>query len=282
MRIENKYTVKSITNKIFFDYKRTLFFLSLILLLSIYFIVKGSSWPLLFDNEICRTLFYMSEESDHTLYNIGISYLAAYIFYIIQVFIPERKKTQVAIAQTKLDMFNCLHLCKMFLEGWKRYVRYDRVGNGCINNVNVQLIYYEDFEGNLTQITPVGLKNIIISIEEASKSIKENIDFRNSDISLQKLFIDGNFAEQIKELYDLFEEAKILCSSPDNTLRTSYSIGQITEFELRIMRLAMIYKIENSLVVLETKDKEKILRYHKIMKDGYEDIQKMKKLLSQQ
>ena len=258
MRIENKYTVKSITNKIFFDYKRTLFFLSLILLLSIYFIVKGSSWPLLFDNEICRTLFYMSEESDHTLYNIGISYLAAYIFYIIQVFIPERKKTQVAIAQTKLDMFNCLHLCKMFLEGWKRYVGYDRVGNGCINNVNVQLIYYEDFEGNLTQITPVGLKNIIISIEEASKSIKENIDFRNSDISLQKLFIDGNFAEQIKELYDLFEEAKILCSSPDNTLRTSYSIGQITEFELRIMRLAMIYKIENSLVVLETKDKEKI------------------------
>ena len=89
---------------------------------------------------------------------------------------------------------------------------------------------------------------------------------------MQKLFIDGNFAEQVKELYDLFEEAKILCSSPDNTLRTSYSIGQITEFELRIMRLAMIYKIENSLVVLETKDKEKILRYHKIMKDGYEDI----------
>ena len=80
MRIENKYTVKSITNKIFFDYKRTLFFLSLILLLSIYFIVKGSSWPLLFDNEICRTLFYMSEESDHTLYNIGIIYLIVYIY----------------------------------------------------------------------------------------------------------------------------------------------------------------------------------------------------------
>ena len=281
MRIENKYTVKSITNKIFFDYKRTLIFLSLILLLSIYFIVNGSSWPLLFDNEICRTLFYTSEEGDHTLYNIGISYLAAYIFYIIQVFIPEHKKTQVAIAQTKLDMFNCIHLCKMFLEGWKRYVGYDRVGNGCINNVNVQLIYYEDFEGNLTQITPASLKKFIISIEKACKSIKENIDFRNSDISLQKLFIDGNFAEQVKELYDLIEEAKILCSSPDNTLRTSYSIGQITAFELRIMRLAMIYKIENSLVVLETKDKEKILRYHKIMKDGYEDIQKIKKLFQQ-
>ena len=162
MRIENKYTVKSITNKIFFDYKRTLIFLSLILLLSIYFIVNGSSWPLLFDNEICRTLFYTSEEGDHTLYNIGISYLAAYIFYIIQVFIPEHKKTQVAIAQTKLDMFNCIHLCKMFLEGWKRYVGYDRVGNGCINNVNVQLIYYEDFEGNLTQITPASLKNLLL------------------------------------------------------------------------------------------------------------------------
>lgn len=281
MRIENKYTVKFITNKIFFDYKRTLIFLSLILLLSIYFIVNGSSWPLLFDNEICRTLFYTSEEGDHTLYNIGISYLAAYIFYIIQVFIPEHKKTQVAIAQTKLDMFNCIHLCKMFLEGWKRYVGYDRVGNGCINNVNVQLIYYEDFEGNLTQITPASLNKFIISIEKSCKSIKENIDFRNSDISLQKLFIDGNFAEQVKELYDLIEEAKILCSSPDNTLRTSYSIGQITEFELRIMRLAMIYKIENSLVVLETKDKEKILRYHKIMKDGYEDIQKIKKLFQQ-
>ena len=252
MKLDNRYRIKPITNKIFFDYKRVLCLLSLILLLSIYFVIKGSAWPLLFDNEICRILFYTSEEGDHTLYNIGISYLAAYIFYIIQVFIPEHKKTQVAIAQTKLDMFNCLHLCKMFLESWKRYVGYDCTGNECINRVNVQLIYYEDFEGNVTQITPVWLKNIITSIKETSSAIKENLDFRNSDIALQKLFIDGNFAEQVKELNDSFEEAKILCSSPDNTIRVSYSVKQISEFELRIMRLAMLYKIENCLVVVET------------------------------
>lgn len=72
---------KSFMNRILFDYKKTLYLLSAILLVAIYFVIKGSMWPLLFDNELCRALFYTPNEGDHTLYNIAISYVAAYIFY---------------------------------------------------------------------------------------------------------------------------------------------------------------------------------------------------------
>ena len=102
---DNNHT-KSFMDRILFDYNKTLCLLSAILLVAIYFVIKGSTWPLLFDNILFSALFYTPSDGDHTLYNIAISYVAAYIFYIIQVFMPERRKT-------------------IFIEGWKKYVGFD-------------------------------------------------------------------------------------------------------------------------------------------------------------
>ena len=273
---------KFFMNRILFDYKKTLYLLSAILLVAIYFVIKGSMWPLLFDNELCRALFYTPNEGDHTLYNIAISYVAAYIFYVIQVFMSECRRTKIAIAQTKHDMFNCLHLCKIFIEGWKTYVDFNLYNSqGCIEKVNVQLIYYQDFEGNIVQMTPSFLETMVKEIAEEYQKIKENMDFRNADIGLQKLFLDLNFAEQVKEWNENLNNAKILCSNPNFTIRESYSVAQICEFELRIMRLAMIYGIEECLVLTETKDREKIMRYHQIMKEGYDTVEKNKEFFDQ-
>lgn len=276
MKLQNSYKTKSFMNRIIFDYRRTLCLLSIILLGATYFVIKGSAWPLLFDNKFCRFLFYTPNEGDHTLYNIGISYVAAYIFYIIQVFIPENKKTKIAITQTRQDMLNCLHLCKLFIEGWKKYVDFDYNNKGGIKKVNVQLIYYQDIEGNIVQMTPSFLEKTVEGIAEEYKKIKENMDFRNADLGLQKLFLDMNFAKQVEDWNQSLINSKILCSIPDSTIRESYSVDKICEFELRIMRLAMIYGIEDCLVLTETKDKEKIMRYHQIMKESYDIVKKNK------
>ena len=215
-----------------------------------------------------RLLFYTDTNADHTLYNIAISYVAAYIFYLIQVYYPEKRKTKIAIIQTKQDMYNCLHQCKIFIEGWKAYTNRNSE-KSTIVGVNVHLLYYQDFYGHIVQMTKKCLEETVQRILEDYDKIKENIDFRNSDIELQKLFLDMDFAEQANEWYQSLLFAEILCDNPNSTIMESYSERDLMEFELRIMKLAMLYRIDECLQLEETTDKENIILYHKVMGSVY-------------
>lgn len=260
-----------INDKVLFGYKKVLIVLSAILVVAVFFVIRGSSWPLISDSVILEWLFFTSADADHTLYNIAISYVAAYLFYLIQVFYPENKRTKIAIVQTKLDMYNCLHQCKIFIEGWKALtVRNSQ--NGSITGVHVDVRYFEDPHGNIIQITKNSLKDTVGRILEDYDKIKNHHDFRNSDLELQKLFLDMDFAEQAKEWYDVLVSAEVLCSTPNPTILESYSESDLMEFQLRIMRLAMIYEVEESVCLEETNDKCKILTYHKRMMDSYRVI----------
>jgi hypothetical protein len=86
-----------IKHKVFFEYNRILIWLSMLLVIAFFFVIRGSSWPLLIDTKIFRFMFYCAADADHTLYNIGISYVAAYIFYILQVYLPAIIKTKLSI-----------------------------------------------------------------------------------------------------------------------------------------------------------------------------------------
>lgn len=205
-----------IKHKVFFFYNRILIVLSVFCVISLYLIIKGTSWPLIIDNKIMKLLFYTDTNADHTLYNIAISYVAAYVFYLIQVYYPEKRKTKIAIIQTKIDMYNCLHQCKIFIKGWKAYIKRDS-NSGAIVDVNVNLLYYQDFHGHIVQMTKKCLEETVQRILEDYDKIKENIDFRNSDIELQKLFLDMDFAEQANKWYQSLLFAEILCANPNST-----------------------------------------------------------------
>ena len=77
-------------NKLHFkySYNKVLFLLSIILILALYITIRECQYPLLFDNTLFILLF-TSKSSDATLYNISLSYIAAYVFYVIQVYIPQ-------------------------------------------------------------------------------------------------------------------------------------------------------------------------------------------------
>lgn len=75
-----------------YDYQKILLKLSLVALIALFFVVRGSTAPLLIDTELMRLLFCTDVNGDKTIYNIAISVIAAYIFYIFQVHIPEKKK----------------------------------------------------------------------------------------------------------------------------------------------------------------------------------------------
>lgn len=213
-------------------------------------------------------MFYTDHDGDHTLYNIAISYVAAYIFYLIQVYYPERKKTSIAIVQTELDMRNCLHQCAIFINGWEAYTTRDQV-KGAITGVNTQLLYFQDTEGHIVQMTRKCLADTVQRILEDYEKIKENMDFRKADMELQKLFLDMDFPEKAHEWYQVMLSAEILCNNQNSTIMESYSEAELAEFKLRIMKLAMIYHIKECILLEETKDAKKIMEYHQIIGAGY-------------
>lgn len=257
-----------INRRVFFGYNEILVKLSVLLIVALYFVIRGSSWPLISNNNVIYKLFYTDPDGDHTLYNIAISYVAAYIFYLIQVYYPERKKTSIAIVQTKLDMRNCLHQCAIFINGWEAYTTRDQV-KGAITGVNTQLLYFQDTEGHIVQMTRKCLADTVQRILEDYEKIKESMDFRNADMELQKLFLDMDFPEKANEWYQVILSAEILCNNKNSTIMESYSEAELAEFKLRIMKLAMIYHIEECIPLEETKDAKKIMEYHQIIGAGY-------------
>lgn len=257
-----------INRRVFFGYNEILVKLAALLIVALYFVIRGSSWPLISNNNVIYKLFYTDPDGDHTLYNIAISYVAAYIFYLIQVYYPERKKTSIAIVQTKLDMRNCLHQCAIFINGWEAYTTRDQAKEA-ITGVNTQLLYFQDTEGHIIQMTRKCLADTVQRILEDYEKIKENMDFKNADMELQKLFLDMDFPEKANEWYQVMLSAEILCNNKNSTIMESYSEAELTEFKLRIMKLASIYHIEECIPLEETKDEKKIIEYHQIIGAGY-------------
>ena len=78
--------------------KKKPFYLSAITLLTILMILSCLIIICFCDATVWKPFktwtFLLQADKDKTLYNIAISYVAAYIFYILQVYIPEKNKEE--------------------------------------------------------------------------------------------------------------------------------------------------------------------------------------------
>lgn len=260
-------------NKVLFEYNRVLIRLSTILAIALFFVVRGSSWPLIMDTKSLRFLLYTEAKTDHTLYNIGISYVAAYIFYILQVYLPAKNKTKTAISNTRTDMLNCLRQCAYFIKGWEDYAKVDDE-KGILLGMSVTTKYYEDSEGHISQMTLDELNMIILRMQEDYDRIKGSLDFKNSDVELIKLFLHMDFPDRANDLFQVLISAERLAQTPCATLLEPYPQASILEFKLRMMKLARIYDVEDKIVINDVTDIEKIEHYRKIIEDSYETVEK--------
>ena len=99
-----------IKNLILFDYQKTLLKLTMILFIGVIWVIRGSTAPLIVDNSIFRNLFFSDPTGDKTTYNIGISLIAAYIFYLVQVHLPEKKRVK-----RNLSVFSFAHRHEVYI-----------------------------------------------------------------------------------------------------------------------------------------------------------------------
>ena len=87
MKSKFEYSIKR--HITFCSYEKLWITLTALMVISVFWMIRGSTAELLIDTKITRFLFWSDENGDKTLYNIAISYFAAYVFYILQVYIPE-------------------------------------------------------------------------------------------------------------------------------------------------------------------------------------------------
>lgn len=127
------------------------------------------------------------------MYNIAISYFAACIFYILQVYIPERRKTRRALETTALDAYNLVNQTLMFLFIWDKMV--EKTSDGENNNINyinpILSIYTEDAMDGMDEY------------QAYLEIVRENIDM---DSLMHRYPYEQ---KAVQEIYDLIVETVV-------------------------------------------------------------------------
>lgn len=105
-----------------FDYQKLLLKLSFVLVIAILIVIRGSTARLLFNMKFLHFLFVSDANGDKTFYNIGISYIAAYIFFIIQVYIPEKRRARSQISAIYSDHNYLIFLLNQYILSVRQFV----------------------------------------------------------------------------------------------------------------------------------------------------------------
>lgn len=187
-------------NPFLFSYQKMLLKLTIVLLIAIFIVIKGCTIPLLLDNTVMRFFFYSTDNSDKTLYNIGISVIAAYIFYLVQVYIPEkmRCRKQLGICEVSLSNNHQILVLEIFIKSISVFLQ-------CKND-DFSFRYCEfDFASNYREHT---------LSENTYKEIVEEPAYDIINISKIDGFsgFDSSYRELLSNLFYKLESFKILLS----------------------------------------------------------------------
>lgn len=250
----------------FYDFERMWLLLTLINVVAIFLIVRGSSLPLVLDNEILHFLFYSNPSGDKTLYNISISYFAAYVFYIIQIYYPERKKCKQVLTSTSLPVRNLINQTNMFLFVWETFTQRNSPDDGVILGVNISKIYYKNRSGFIMSADKEELPNIIRRIKEDYDEITNNISFQSCDNALRQLLLEINIPYEMNRLYQTLLSAELLAQDSSSTILESYSNEDVAEIRSRLNKLNKLYNIKYDFTLTITTDSNDIKKRDKIEK----------------
>ena len=248
---------------LFYEFEEMWIILTAINVVAFFLIVRGSTEPLSFNNVVLKFLFSGDTNVDKTLYNIAISYFAAYIFYLIQIYYPERKKTRNALLSTRTSVQNMMMWLYRFLFVWDIYKQDDNERETIIR-AKIETVYLKDDTGFVYKVDRETLKSMVDSISKSYYDIINSPDFQNCDYSLRRLFLSPNIAQYIERLYEIIVEAEGLDGS--GTIRIGYSKTKICILKRKLEFLGKLYDISISgdyKITIDKDDIEKIERRHK-------------------
>lgn len=238
--MESKFVYKIKKHIYMCDYERLWIILTILTIISGYLMLRGSTVPLFWDNDILRFLFLSDTDGDKTLYNIAISYFAAYIFYILQVYIPERNKTRKALVTTVLEAYNFTHQVNIFLFVWKQFVDTDW-SEGIIKKTKIRKIYYNEVGRDMVFTSSKDdLRETIQRAKEEYDKVINNSSFQKADDKIIQLFVDIDIIKVINRLYQVMLSAEMMYKTKATIMET-FDDEEIERIEIVIKKIQNLY-----------------------------------------
>ena len=266
---------------LFYQFEKMWILLTAINVIATFFIIRGSLPPSLFDNAILKFLFYADDNIDTTLYNIAISYFAAYIFYLIQIYYPERKKTLNALLSTRTSVRNMSMWIYRFLFVWDMYKQNDN-DKETITGAKFETVYLKDDTGFVYKVDREDFKDMVSRISESYYDIINCPDFQNCDYSLRRLLLSQDIARSIERMYEIIVEAEALDDS--GALQIGYSKTKICALKHDLEYLEKLFDISvsrNYKITTDKEDIEKIEERDKKIAEVFRQNRTWVKVLSQ-
>lgn len=169
---------------IIYEYKKEIFRLTIILFIGIFFVVRGSTAPIISHNPVFLLLFYSDPNSDKTIYNIGISVIAAYIFYIVQVYIPEKKDVKRKIRKFSSYHRQEIFLLNQYILAWKEFLKEEGV------------CYFHEFEYELNNsisgsLTKKSYNETIEDLVDCLVKLINNSEFSDCDNEYKNFIVNS-------------------------------------------------------------------------------------------
>lgn len=257
--MESKFTYKIKRHIRFCAYEELWLILTVLMGISVFFMIRGSTAKLLIDTKFTRMLFCSETNGDKTVYNISISYFAAYIFYILQVYYPERSRTISALKSTALDTYNFVNQTLLFLFVWEKLVNV--TSDGTIVSVNNKKFYYKNKMYNMAHEADIDeLKTITGRVQDEYQKVVNNLNFSKCDENIYTLFKDTDIAKEINKLMILALSAN--CASENcATVFETYSPQKVELIKVKMELIKRIYGFGEMGCFEETTDPEDIARW---------------------
>ena len=262
MKVIESFKLRTKRFCLFYEFEKMWILLTAINVIATFLIIRGSLPTLLFDNAVLNFLFCADSNIDKTLYNIAISYFAAYIFYLIQIYYPERKKTLNALLSTRASVRTMSMWIYRFLFVWDMYKQDDNDGEKIIQ-AKIETVYLKDDKGFVYKVDRETFKNMVDRINKSYHDIIDSSDFQNCDYSLRRLLLSQDIAQYIEHLYEMIVEAEGLDGS--GTIRIGYSKAKICALKHKLECLGKLFDISISgdyKITTDKNDIEKIERRH--------------------
>lgn len=223
-------------NPFVYSYQKTLFKLSLVLLVAVFLVIRGCTIPLLVDNQLTRFLFYSDGHGDKTLYNIAISVIAAYIFYLVQVYIPEKTQCKKKINMVSQANQHQIFILEQFIKAWQVFLNYQD---------DIFFCEFKEFQYNTNHggwnLTKESYKETIEELTDNLDRILNHPKFDEFDTSYQELIctqyykLDGFRKCLLDILPDWAEEKLILSKREYDLLKEKFR--EFSRFSKRLQHI---------------------------------------------
>ncbi|MCM1122042.1 MAG: hypothetical protein NC416_05620 [Eubacterium sp.] len=166
--------IKYSKNKIFIS-------LTVILVFSVFIIIRECDYPLLVHSEIFK-LFFVHKYTEKLFYNLSLSYIAAYIFYIIQIFIPQTIRNKRACKILAMEFQKEYRLTKEFLFLVSQITKMEGISKIQYKS-SFSSFYYRDYSNNiLKRFSEINtLEQLVQDIQQQFIAIENNKYYNELD-----------------------------------------------------------------------------------------------------